>query len=61
MLDVIKPFILEGDASKLGVGLFILMPEGRAITFFSEAFYSKTLAISAYDWELIAFVLANNH
>lgn len=33
MLDVIKPFILEGDASKLGVGLFILMPEGRAITF----------------------------
>lgn len=48
MLDVIKPFILEGDASKLGVG-FILMPEGRAITFFSEAFYSKTLAISAYD------------
>lgn len=32
MLDVIKPFILEGDASKLGVG-FILMPEGRAITF----------------------------
>lgn len=58
--DFTKEFIIECDASGLGVGA-ILMKNGRPIAFFSKALGERNLSNSAYKKELMAVVLAIQH
>jgi len=51
-----KPFIVETDASGVGIGA-VLMQEGHPIAYFSKALSPKHQGVSAYDKELMALVL----
>ena len=55
--DFDKPFVVECDASGRGVGA-ILMQQGRAIAYHSQALKGKNLALSTYEKELLALVIA---
>ena len=57
--DYTKPFIVESDASKLGLCVF-LMQNHRPIAFHSQALKGKNLALSTYEKELLALVVAVN-
>jgi hypothetical protein len=55
--DFTKPFILETDACKSGLGA-VLMQEGRPIAFFSQCLGPKTDAMSVYEKEALAILHA---
>jgi len=52
-----KPFILETDASDHGVGA-VLMQEGHPIAFLSQALCPKNAALSTYEKECLAILMA---
>nr|KYP53272.1 Retrovirus-related Pol polyprotein from transposon 297 family [Cajanus cajan] len=58
--DFSKEFIIESDASGLGVGA-ILMQAGFPITYFSKALGERSLTKSTYEKELMAVALAIQH
>ncbi|KAF7119456.1 hypothetical protein RHSIM_Rhsim13G0234900 [Rhododendron simsii] len=55
--DYTKTFILECDASGIGMGA-VLMQEGHPIAFISKALAPKHLGLSTYEKELMAVVYA---
>lgn len=55
--DFYQEFILETDASVLGVGV-VLMQKGHPLAFFSKALGPKNQTLSTYDKECLAIILA---
>ena len=55
--DFTKPFVVECDASGLGVGV-VLMQNQRLIAYHRQALKGKALALSIYEKELLALVVA---
>jgi hypothetical protein len=55
--DFTKQFVIETDASNLGMGA-VLMQQGHPIAFLSKAFSSKSIALSTYEKECLAIILA---
>jgi hypothetical protein len=50
--DFTKPFILEADASGIGIGP-VLVQQGRAISFMCKTLCPKAAALSTYEKEPI--------
>lgn len=57
MSDFSKPFIIEIDASGLGIGV-VLMQRGHPLAFIRTSMSPKHAAMSIYDKELLALVYA---
>jgi len=55
--DFNKQFIIETDASDLGMGA-VLMQEGHPISFLSKAFCPRNQALSTYEKECLALIMA---
>jgi hypothetical protein len=55
--DFQQPFVLETDASDLGIGA-VLMQKGHPISYLSQAFSAKNRALSTYEKECMAILLA---
>jgi hypothetical protein len=54
--DFSKPFVIETDASDLGIGA-VLMQDGHPISFLSKAFSSRSQAFSTYEKECLAIIM----
>lgn len=52
-----KEFVLETDASAVGVGA-VLMQQGHPLAFFSKALGPRNQTLSTYDKECLAIILA---
>jgi hypothetical protein len=57
ILDFSKTFVIETDASDMGMGA-VLMQEGHPISFLSKAFSARNQALSTYDKECLAMIMA---
>jgi hypothetical protein len=57
MPDFSKTFIIETDASDGGMGA-VLMQEGHPISFLSKAFCPRNQALSTYETECLALIMA---
>lgn len=55
--DFSIPFTVEVDASGCGIGA-VLMHNGRALVFLSQALSPKHLGLSTYEKELVALLVA---
>jgi len=55
--DFSKPFVLETDASDLGIGA-VLMQEGHPISYLSKSLSIQNQALSTYEKECMAILLA---
>ena len=55
--DLTQQFIIETDANNKGMGA-VLMQAGHSIAFISKAFGVKQQALSTYERELLAILLA---
>lgn len=60
MPDFSKQFVVECDASGIGVGA-ILMQDRHPIAYFSKSLSERTLAKSAYEREMVGLVLDVQH
>lgn len=58
--DFSKPFCLETDASKLGIGA-VLMQDGHPIAYLSKALGPKSQGLSTYEKEYLAILTAVDH
>jgi hypothetical protein len=56
LLDFSKPFVVEADASDLGVGAF-LMQSNHPVEFVSKAIGPKLRSLSTYEKEYIAILM----
>lgn len=52
-----KPFIIEPDASKTGIGA-VLMQDGHPLAYISRSLGPKWQALSVYEKELLAIVFS---
>jgi hypothetical protein len=55
--DFGKQFIIEIDASDMGMGA-VLMLDGHPVSFLSKAFFPKNQALTTYEKECLALVMA---
>lgn len=55
--DFSKQFIIETDASDLGMGA-VLMQEGHPVSFLSKTFSTRNQALSTYEKECLAIIMA---
>ena len=55
--DFSKPFQLQTDASDLGVGA-VLLQDGHPLAFVSKALGPRTRALSTYEKEFLAILVA---
>lgn len=55
--DFTKEFVLETDASAVGVGA-VLMQQGHPLAFFSKALGPRNQTLSTYAKECLAIILA---
>jgi hypothetical protein len=55
--DFTKPFVLETDASDQAIGA-VLMQQGHPIAYLSKALGPKAQAMSAYEKECLALMMA---
>lgn len=60
MPDFSKEFVVECDASGLGVGA-MLTQEGIPIAFISQALHGRNLLLSTYETEMLALLQKNGH
>jgi len=57
MPDFRKPFIVEPDASDVGMRV-VLMQEGHPIFYLSKSFYGRNKGLSTYEKECMVVFLA---
>jgi hypothetical protein len=57
LLDFNKIFILECDASRLGIGV-VLMQEGQPIAFTSKTLSPLHLSLTVYDKKMLTIIHA---
>lgn len=55
--DFAKQFTIKTDASDLGM-VIVLMQDGHPISFLSKAFYPRNQALSTYEKECLAILMA---
>lgn len=55
-----KPFVIQTDASEKGVGA-VLQQEGHPLAYVSKALSLKSQALSTYDKECLAIMIAVDH
>lgn len=59
ILDFSRTFVIEIDASDMGMGA-VSMRDGHPISFLSKAFSPRNQALSTYDKECLAMIMAVN-